>query len=100
MPGGRDDGFACPGPITTSGRAVGAIAVLVAGCTAAGGGSGAGADRAGLARHSVAASPPGRVFHRIVTTPRPGSGKHGSGPGGLQGVGAENPVIAADLGLL
>jgi hypothetical protein len=60
---------------------LGAIAVLVAGCTAAGGGSGAPADRAGPARHSVAASPPGRAFHRIATTPRPGSGTHRSGPG-------------------
>jgi len=61
-----------------AGALLGAIAVLVAGCTAAGGGSTPRADRAGPARNSVAASPPGRVVHRIATTPRPG---HGSGPG-------------------
>jgi hypothetical protein len=60
-----------------AGALFGAIAVLVAGCTAGGGST----PRANRARHSVAASPPGRVFHRIVTTPRPGSGKQGSGPG-------------------
>jgi hypothetical protein len=65
-----------------AGALVGAIAVLVAGCTAAGGGSGPRADRAGAARHSVAVSPPGRVFaHRIAGTPGPGSVKHGGGPG-------------------
>jgi len=46
-----------------AGALFGAIAVLVAGCAAAGGGSGPWADRAGAARHSVAASPPGSVEH-------------------------------------
>ena len=65
-----------------AGALLGAIAVLAAGCTAAGGGGGPRADRAGAARHSVAASPPGRVLaHRIAGTPGPGSVKHGSGPG-------------------
>ena len=65
-----------------AGALLGAIAVLVAGCTAAGGGSGPRADRAGAARHSVAASPPGRVFaHRIAGTAAPGRARHGSGPG-------------------
>jgi hypothetical protein len=41
-----------------AGALLGAVAVLVAGCTAAGGGSGPRADRAGAARHFVAASPP------------------------------------------
>jgi len=65
-----------------AGALLGAVAVLVAGCTAAGGGSGARADRAGPARHSVSASPPGRVFaHPTATTPGPGSVKHGNGSG-------------------
>ena len=60
---------------------LGAVVVLVAGCAAAGGGSGPRAGRAGPAQHSVAASPPGRVVaHRIAGTPGPGSVKHGSGP--------------------
>ena len=63
------------------GALLGAVAVLVAGCTTAGGGSGLPADRAGPARHPVVASPPGRVVaHRIAGTPGPGSVKHGSGP--------------------
>jgi hypothetical protein len=65
-----------------AGALLGAIAVLAAGCAAAGGGGGLRADRAGAARHSVAASPPGRVFpHRIAGTPGPGGVKHGTGPG-------------------
>jgi hypothetical protein len=65
-----------------TGALLGAIAVLVAGCTTTGGGSGPRADRAGAAGHSVAASPPGRVFaHRIAGIPGPGAVKHGSGPG-------------------
>jgi hypothetical protein len=64
------------------GALLGAIAVLVAGCTTAGGGSGPRADRAGPVRPSVAASPPGRVVaHPIAGPPGPGSVKHGSGPG-------------------
>ena len=63
-----------------AGALLGAVTVLIAGCTG-GGGSNARADRAGPARHSVAASPPGRVLHRIATTPGPGSVQHGSGPG-------------------
>ena len=63
-----------------AGALLAAIAVLVAGCTAAGGGSGPRAGRAGTARHYVAASPPGRVFaHGIAGTPGPGSIKHGGG---------------------
>src|SRR5215469_10751514 len=65
-----------------AGALLGAIAVLVTGCAAAGRGGGLRADRAGGARHSVAASPPGRVFaHRIAGTPGPGGVKHGAGPG-------------------
>jgi hypothetical protein len=64
-----------------AGALLGAIAVLVAGCTAAGGGGGPGADRAAAARHSVAASPRGRVFaHRTAGTPAHGRSRHGSGP--------------------
>ena len=56
---------------TRAGALLGAVAVLVAGCTAAGGG----------ARHSVAASQPGRVVaHRIAGTPGPGRITRGSGP--------------------
>jgi hypothetical protein len=61
---------------------LGSIAVLVAGCTAAGGGSGPRADRAGAARHSVAANPPaGVAAHRIAGAPGPGSIQRGSRPG-------------------
>jgi hypothetical protein len=63
-----------------AGALLGAVAVLVAGCTAAGA-SGARAGRAGPARHSIAASPPGRVIHRIAGTAGPGSAGHGSRPG-------------------
>jgi hypothetical protein len=63
------------------GALLGAVVVLVAGCTTAVGGSGPRADRAGPARHSAAASPPGRmVAHPIAGTPWPGGAKHGSGP--------------------
>ena len=65
-----------------AGALLAAIVVLVAGCAAAGGSGGPRADRAGAARHSAAASPPGRVFaHRIARTPAPGGVKHGAGPG-------------------
>jgi hypothetical protein len=65
-----------------AGALLGAIAVLVAGCTAPGGDSGLRADRAGVAEHSVATGPPGRAFgHRIAGTPGPGSVQHGRGPG-------------------
>jgi hypothetical protein len=65
-----------------AGALLGAAAVLLAGCTTAGGGSGPPADRTGPAGHSAAASPPGRVAaHRIAGTPGPGSITHGSGPG-------------------
>jgi hypothetical protein len=65
-----------------AGALLGAVAVLVAGCTAPGGGSGPRADRAGAARHSAAAGSPGRVFgHRIAGTPGPVGVKHGSKPG-------------------
>lgn len=63
-----------------AGALLAAIAVLVAGCTAADGGSGPRADRAGTARHYVAANPPGRIFaHGIAGTPGPRSVKHGGG---------------------
>lgn len=57
---------------------LGAVAVLVAGCTAAGGGSTPRADRAGPAGHLVAAGRPGRV----VTGTAAGRSRvtHGSGP--------------------
>ena len=65
-----------------AGALLGAIAVLVAGCTAAGGDSGLQADRAAPARHSVAASSSGHSFaHRLAATRGPGSVTHGSGPG-------------------
>ena len=80
-----------------AGALLAAVAVLVTGCATAGGGSGPRADRAGPARHSVAASPPGpasptrhsvaasppgRVAgHRIAGAPRPGSIRQGSGAG-------------------
>jgi len=64
-----------------AGALLGAVAVLVAGCTAAGGGGSLRAGRAGPVQHSVAASPPGRVAgHRITGTPAPVSGKRGGGP--------------------
>jgi hypothetical protein len=61
-----------------AGALLGAVAVLIAGCTAAGGGSGPRAGPAGSARHSVAASSPGRAAHPIAGTPGPGSITHGS----------------------
>ena len=64
-----------------AGALLSAVAVLIAGCTGAGGGSNARANRAGPARQSVTASPPGRVLHRIATTPGPGTVQHVSGPG-------------------
>jgi hypothetical protein len=76
-----------------AGALLGAIAVLVAGCTVAGGGSGPRADRAGAARHSVAASPRGRVFaHRTAGTPGHGRARHGSGP---RIAGASSPAQCA-----
>jgi hypothetical protein len=77
-----------------AGALLGAVAVLVAGCTASGGGSGARADRAAPARHLVAASPPARVLHGIATTPGPGSVEHGSGPG-IAGVSPVAPCAPA-----
>jgi hypothetical protein len=63
-----------------AGALLAAVAVLVAGCAAAGGGSGPRAGRAGTARHSVAAGPPGRVLaHGIAGTSGPGSVKYGGG---------------------
>ena len=71
-------------PARARSRRVGALlaaaAVLVAGCTTAGGGSVPRAGRAGRVRHSVAASPRGRVVaRRIAGTTGPSSVKHGSG---------------------
>ena len=80
-----------------AGALLGAIAVLVAGCTAAGGGGGPRADRAGAARHSVAASPRGRVFaHRTAGTPGHGCARHGSGPriGGASSLAQCAPPLA------
>jgi hypothetical protein len=58
-----------------------AVAVLVAGCTTAGGGSSLRAGRAGPTQHSVAARPHGRVVgHRIAGAPAPVSVTHGSEP--------------------
>lgn len=68
-------------PSRRAGALLGAVAVLVAGCTA-GGGSGLRADRAGPAHGAVAASPSGHNFaHRATRTPTRASVKHGSGPG-------------------
>ena len=73
-------------PARAQSRRVGAllstVVVLVAGCATAGGGSGPQAGRAGSARHSVAASPPGRVAaHRIAVTPGPGGVTPAARPG-------------------
>ena len=62
-----------------AGALLGAVAILLAGCTAADGDS---TPRAGPIRHAAAASRPGRVVaHRIAGTPGPGSITRGSGPG-------------------
>lgn len=65
-----------------TGALLGAIAVLVAGCTAAGGGSGSASGQAADARHSAAVSRPGQVpAHRTAGSIRPASVKQGGGPG-------------------
>lgn len=80
-----------------AGALLGAAAVLLAGCTSAGGGSGPRTALGGPARHSAAASPPGRVVgHRISGTPGPGSVKHGSGP---RIAGAPSLACAPPLGV-
>ena len=62
-----------------AGALLGAITVLAAGCTAAGGGSGPRADQAGAAPGTVAASPSGHSFaHRTGGTTGPGV-RHGGG---------------------
>jgi hypothetical protein len=64
-----------------AGALLGVVAVLLAGCTAAGAGSTPRAGPAGPDRHSAAASSPGRgVAHRTARTPGPGSVTHGSRP--------------------
>jgi len=81
MPGGCDDGAACPGRSRRVSALLSAVAVLVAGCTTAGGGSSLRAGRAGPAQHLVAARPHGRVVgHRIAGTPAPVSVTHDSEP--------------------
>jgi hypothetical protein len=77
------------------GALLGAVAVLVAGCTTAGGGSSLRAGRAGSAQHLVAESPHGRVGHWIAGTPGPGSVKHGGGP---KIAGASSLACAPPLG--
>src|SRR5215472_10537232 len=63
-----------------TGALLGAIAVLVTGCAAAGGGSGPRASRAGGTQDTVAASPSGHIAaHRAAGTTGPGSVRHGSG---------------------
>lgn len=64
-----------------AGALLGVIAVLVAGCTAVGGSSGPRVGPAGPTRHSVAASPSGRVIQRTAGPPGVGSVRHGSTPG-------------------
>ena len=65
-----------------SGRAgalLGAIAIVVTGCTATGAGSGPRSGRAGAAQDAVAASPSGHSFaHRTAGTTGPRSVRHGS----------------------
>jgi len=64
-----------------AGAMLGAVAILLAGCTTAGGGSTPTAGPAGPGRHSVAASPPGRVVtHRSAGTPGSGRVTHRRGP--------------------
>ena len=64
-----------------AGALLGAVAVLLAGCTAVGGGSTPRGGPVGPARHSVAAGPPGRVVaHRTAGAPGPGRVTHGRGP--------------------
>jgi hypothetical protein len=85
-----------------AGALLGAVAVLVGGCTTVGGGSGQQAHRAGPARHSVAASPPSRVVaHRIAGTPVPDSVNHDSGPriGGVPSVACAPPLGAPVVNL-
>src|SRR5258708_31714803 len=62
-----------------AGALLGAVAVLAAGCGAAGGGSGPGAGRAGAAQGAVAARASSRSFaHRTAQTTGPGSVRHSS----------------------
>ena len=64
-----------------AGALLGTVVVLIAGCTAAGGASTPRAGPAGPARHSVAASPRGRIVaHRTAGTPGAGRVTHGSKP--------------------
>jgi len=73
---------AWPARSRRAGALLAAVAVLLAGCTTAGGGSGLRAGQAGPARHPAAASLPGHVAaHRIAGTAGPGGVQHGSGPG-------------------
>jgi len=76
-----------------SGALLGAIAVLLAGCAAAGEGSGTRAAQVATAGGPVAASPAGRVV-APSTTEAPGTGRvrHGSGPGIARGL---SPVMCA-----
>lgn len=63
-----------------AGALLGAIAVLITGCTAAGGGSGPRADRADAAHDAVATRPPGHIVaHRAARTTGPGGFRHGGG---------------------
>jgi len=79
-----------------AGALLGAVAVLVAGCTTAAGGSGPPAGRPGPARPVAAASLPGRgVAHRTAGAPGPGSVQHGSGP---RAAGASSLACAPALG--
>lgn len=70
-----------------AGALLGAIAVLLAGCTAAGGSSGTRAAQAATAGGPVAASPAGRAV-APSTAEAPGTGRvrHGSGPGIARGL--------------
>lgn len=63
-----------------AGALLGAVAVLAAGCAAAGGGSGPRAARAGTAQGAVAASASSHRFaHRTARTTGPSSVRHSSG---------------------
>ena len=79
-----------------AGALLGAVAVLAAGCAAAGGGSGPRADRAGTAQDAVAASASShRIAHRTARTTGPGSVRHSSGAtitGPLQPLQCEQPM--------
>lgn len=76
-----------------AGALLGAIAVLLAGCTAAGGSSGTRAAQAATAGGPVAASPAGRAV-APSTAEAPGTGRvrHGSGPGIARGL---SPAMCA-----